>query len=78
MDGFSSYNQIIITEENRYKITFKIPWGTYVYKVMPFFLKNVGVTYQQAMNYILHDYIHDIVEDYMGDLISNPKHMSLT
>lgn len=41
MDGFFSYNQIKITEEDQHKIAFTTPWGTFCYQVMPFGLKNV-------------------------------------
>ena len=45
MDGFSGYNQIKMVEEDKAKIAFITHWGTYVYDVMPFGLKNAGVTY---------------------------------
>ena len=41
---------------------------------MPFGLKNVGATYQRAMTYIFHDYMHDIVEDYVDDLLARSKY----
>lgn len=63
----------MITEEDKYKITFIAPWGIYCYSVISFSLKNDGATYQRAMNYILHGYMHDIVEDYMDDLIVKIK-----
>lgn len=40
---------------------------------MPFGLKNVGETYQRAMTYIFHDYINDIVKDYVDDLLAKLK-----
>ena len=40
---------------------------------MPFGLKNAGATYQRAMTYIFHDYMHDIVEDYVNDLLAKSK-----
>lgn len=40
---------------------------------MPFGLKNVGATYQRAMMYVFHDMMHDVVEYYVDDLLSNPK-----
>ncbi|XP_073259781.1 uncharacterized protein [Populus alba] len=42
MDGFSGYNQIKMALEDKAKMTFCYPWGTYCYKVMPFGLKNAG------------------------------------
>jgi hypothetical protein len=52
MDSFSGYNQIQIHLVDQYKIAFTTPWGTFVYRVMPFGLKNVGATFQQAMTYV--------------------------
>lgn len=37
---------------------------------MPFSLKNIEVTYQRAMNCIFHDMMHNIVEDYIDDLLA--------
>lgn len=47
IDGYSGYNQIFITEEDVAKIVFRCPeaLGTYEWVMMPFGLKNVGVTY---------------------------------
>ena len=49
MDGFSGYNQIKMAEEDKPKTAFVTHWGTFVYDVMPFGLKNAGATYQRAM-----------------------------
>ena len=45
LDGFSSYNQIEVAEEDQHKIAFTTPWGTFAYKRMPFGLINVGATF---------------------------------
>ena len=34
MDGFSSYNQILMAPEDREKTSFITEWGTYYYRVM--------------------------------------------
>lgn len=49
MDGFSGYNQIRMEPKDREKTTFITPWGTFLYRVMPFGLKNVDATYQIAI-----------------------------
>jgi hypothetical protein len=72
MDRFSSYNQIQIHPANQYKTAFTTPWGTFSYRVMPFGLKNVGTTFQQAMTYIFHDLAH-IILAYLDDLTSRSK-----
>ena len=69
MDGFSGYNQILMSEEDMSKTSFITPWGTFCYRAMPFGLKNAGATYQRAATTILHDLIHDIVEVYVDDMI---------
>ena len=45
MDAFSGYNQIKMKEEDQEKNSFVTSQGLFCYKVMPFELKNAGVTY---------------------------------
>jgi hypothetical protein len=70
--GFSGYNQIQIHPADQYKTTFTTPWGTFVYRVMPFGLKNVGATFQHTMTYIFHDLAH-IILAYLDDLTARSK-----
>jgi hypothetical protein len=83
MDGFLGYNQIQIKPEDQHKATFIFPWGTFAYQKMPFGLKNVGATFQQAMSFSLHDLRH-IIEADLDDLASrlrkrddHPMHLQL-
>jgi hypothetical protein len=46
IDGFYGYNQISVMSEDREKIAFTTPWGTFMYAKMPFGLMNVGATFQ--------------------------------
>jgi hypothetical protein len=71
MDGHSSYNQIFIAESNVHKTAFRCPEsiGTFEWVVMPFGLKNVGATYQRAMNSIFHDMIGKYMEMYIDDIV---------
>ena len=73
MDGFSSYNQIKMAEEDKAKTTFTTHWGTYVYDVMPFGLKKAGATYQQAMVTLFHDMMHKEIEVYVDDMIAKSR-----
>ena len=73
MDGVFGYNQINVAHEDQHKTVFITPWGNFCYKVMPFGLKNAGATYQRAMTYIFHDYMHDIMEYYVDDLLAKSK-----
>ena len=54
MDGNVGYNQIFMTEEDIANTAFRCPSaiGLFKWVVMTFGLKNVGATYQRAMNYI--------------------------
>ena len=45
MDTFSGYNQIKMEEDDQEKTSFVTSQGLFCYKVMPFGLKNAGVTY---------------------------------
>jgi hypothetical protein len=71
LDGYSGYNQIFIAEEDVSKTAFRCPGaiGTYEWIVMPFGLKNVGATYQRAMNSIFHDYIETFMQVYIDDIV---------
>eukprot|EP01018_Ginkgo_biloba_P024701 Gb_11641 [translate_table: standard] len=73
MDEFFGYNQIKIAPEDQHKIALTTPWGTFCYQVMPFGLKNAGATYQRAMTVIFYDMLHDIVEDYVDDILAKSK-----
>jgi hypothetical protein len=72
MDDFSGYNQIQIHPVDQYKTAFTTPWGTFVYHVMPFGLKNVNTTFQWSMTYIFHDLAHIILVD-LDDLTARSK-----
>uniref|UniRef100_A0A2N9GP77 G-patch domain-containing protein n=1 Tax=Fagus sylvatica TaxID=28930 RepID=A0A2N9GP77_FAGSY len=73
MDGFSGYNQIKMAEEDKSKTAFVTHWGTFVYDVMPFGLKNAGATYQRAMVTLFHDMIHHEIEVYVDDMIAKSR-----
>ena len=73
MDGFLGYNQIKIAPRDMTKTTFTTKWGIYCYTVMPFRLKNLGVTYQRMATALLHDMMHNKVEVYINDTIVKSK-----
>jgi ribonuclease HI len=73
MDGFSGYNQIKMAEEDKSKTAFVTHWGTFVYDVIPFGLKNAGATYQRAMVTLFHDMIHHEIEVYVDDMIAKSR-----
>ena len=71
MDGNAGYNQIFMAEEDILKTTFRCPGhiGLFEWIVMTFGLKNVGATYQRAMNFIFHEFIGKLVEIYINDVV---------
>ncbi|XP_069152733.1 uncharacterized protein [Solanum lycopersicum] len=64
-----SETQTINLEKHAEKTAFTTPWGTYCYKVMPFGLKNAGVTYMRDMTTMFHDMMHKEIEVYIHDVI---------
>jgi len=69
MDRFSGYNQITMYPDDEKHTSFRTPVGIYSYTVMPFRLKNVGATYQRAMNAIFHEHIRKKVEYYNDNIV---------
>lgn len=71
MDAYFVYNNIIMDLFDNNKTKFMTTHECY--KVMPFDLKNMGVTYQRMMNEVFKDQIEDVLEIYMDDTIFKPK-----
>ncbi|GJW68498.1 putative nucleotidyltransferase, ribonuclease H [Tanacetum coccineum] len=67
LDGFSRFFQIPIAPEDQEKTTFTCPYGTFVYRRMPFGLCNVPTTFQRCMTAIFHDIVEDFMEVFMDD-----------
>jgi hypothetical protein len=49
LDCYSGYHQIALRVEDQSKTSFITPFGAYCYTTMSFGLKNVGATYQRAI-----------------------------
>jgi hypothetical protein len=73
LDCFSGYNQVLVDGEDRAKTTFITPWETYAYARMPFGLKNVGATFQRAMDHAFNELIGNFMEDYQDDLTMHSR-----
>ena len=73
MDGFSGYNQIKMALRDMTKTTFTTEWRIYCYTMMPFGLKNAGVTWQKMATALLHDIMNNEVEVYVDDMIVKSK-----
>jgi hypothetical protein len=50
LDGFSRYNQVLMSPPDQLKTTFRTPWVTYAYRKMPFGLINAGAIFHRAMD----------------------------
>eukprot|EP00253_Pinus_taeda_P024959 PITA_24959 len=79
LDGYSKYNQVSVHEDDRDKTSFTTPWGTFHYAKMPFGLKNVGATFQRAMDLDFANNKDVFLVVYLDDLTvfskSNEQHM---
>ena len=69
MDAFSGYNQIRMHENDQEKTSFVTSQGLFCYRVMPFGLKNAGVTYQRLMNRMFAPQIGRNVQVYVDDML---------
>jgi hypothetical protein len=45
LDGYSRYHQIFIDLKDKYQTAFITNWGAFIWKVMPFGVKNGPPTY---------------------------------
>jgi hypothetical protein len=68
LDGFSGYNQVLVSEEDHLKTTFRTKWGTFAYKHMPFGLINAGETFQRAMDVAFRGLINKCVVVYLDNV----------
>jgi len=60
--------QIQISEKDKYKTAFTVPFGQYEWNVMPFGLKNAPSEIQRIMNEILNPYSEYIIV-YIDDVL---------
>ena len=62
-----------MVEEDQEKTAFIMSQGLYCYKVMPFGLKNAGVTYQRLVNKMFNKQIGKNMEVYVDDMLVKNK-----
>jgi hypothetical protein len=58
-----------LKKEDEEKTAFITPYGLFCYQVMPFGLKNAGVTYQRMMQNCLRSQIGCNIQVYMDDVV---------
>ena len=69
MDAFTGNNQIRMHPRDECKTTFMTELSNYCYKVMPFGLKNAGVTYQRFMDRVFAPMIGQSVQANVDDMV---------
>jgi hypothetical protein len=77
LDGFSSYNQIKVKRENKYKTTFISHWGTLTYECIPSRLSDESATFKRPVQVAYGDLIDVIIHIYLDDLILYSKGLSI-
>lgn len=73
IDAYSGYNKILMHPGDKEMIYFITERGIYYYKVMPFGLKNAGLTYQRLMNKMFSKKLGDTMEVYIDDILVKSK-----
>ena len=69
MNAFSGYNQIKLDKADQEKTFFVTSQSLFCYKVIPFSLKNAGVTYQRLMKKMFAHQIGRNVQVYVDDML---------
>ena len=73
LNAFFVYDKIPMHPPDAEKTTFITPHGLYCYNVMPFGLKNVGVTYQRLLTKIFQPLMGKTMEVYIDDILVKSK-----
>jgi hypothetical protein len=68
LDDFSGYNQVLVSEDDQLKTTFRTKWGTFSYKHLPFGFLNARKTFQRAMDVAFRGLINKCVVVYLDDV----------
>jgi len=60
LEGYSKYHQIFIVLEDKYKISFVIDYGAFIWKVMSFGVKNEPLTYHRVVTKAFKKYLDNL------------------
>jgi len=73
--AYSGYNQIPMAISDMHKTAFITDDANYLYKVMPFGLKNARATYERLMDKVFSHLMGQCVEVYVDDMVvKSPSH----
>jgi hypothetical protein len=67
LNGYFGYHQISIIPEDIYKKTFVIDWGLFIWRVMPFGVKNGPPTFQKIMTKVFKEYMDNVMKIFLED-----------
>ena len=67
LDGFSGYNQILMSPKDRDKTTFVTEWGVYASNVMTFGLKNAPPTFQKWVQEVFAPFLTTFMRVFLDD-----------
>ena len=73
LDAFQGYYQIPLALDDQEKTAFVTPIGNYHYKMMPFGLKNAGITYQRMMTKMFESQLGKNIELYIDNMVVKSK-----
>ena len=73
LDAFSGYHQIPMYLEDVEKTALISPQGLFGYNVMPFGLKNTGVTYQRLVTKMFRPLLRKTMEVYIDGMLVKSK-----
>jgi len=76
LDDFSGYNQVLVSEHERHKITFRTKWATFSFKRMHCVLINASASFQHSMDITFCCLIVQNIVVYLDDLTLLSKRIS--
>ena len=76
LDAFQRYHQILLALNDQEKTAFVTSIGNYLYKVMPFDLKNARSTYQRMITKMFETQLGKNIEVYIHDMVVKSKVVS--